>query len=325
MSDWIPSLNALRAFEAVARHGSYKLAATELNVTPAAVKQLVVKLERALGVQLMQRRGHRLVLTSHGSAGLSDLSLAMRHMSQAVQQMRTAAPPNRLIVTVETSIATAWLVPKLQSFRAAHPNIDVLIDSNQKIVDLNASDVDVAIRYGVAPEKDLCVARLFEDLIVPACAPSLAQLIASKHIRPSLKDFPLIHWDLSQIPWATETMKWHSWDTWLKHAGISYVNTEKGLRFSDYGMAYQAAASGQGLILAGLPVLQDQIEAGLLVCPFADLRVTTAIGYDVVTTRDASNRADVQAFVHWLLDVASRYGGLFEGGQTRPLDPVSRV
>lgn len=307
MADWIPSLYALRAFEAVARHLSYKAAAQELNVTPAAVKQLVVKLEAAIGAKLVARDGNRLVLSDIALAGQNDIELAMRHMSEAVSKMRMPVHGRRLIVTVEASIAATWLVPKMDAFRAEHPGVDVLIDSSQKIVDLERSDVDVAIRYGVQQDERLISRRLFEDLVVPACSPSLANGPSRLINLNQLKDVPLIHWDLSQIPWAQATRRWHGWEEWLKHMGVSGVDASKGLRFSDYGMAVQAATSGRGVILAGWPVLQDQIEAGLLVCPFPNLRLKTDIGYDVVTTKEACERPDVSAFVDWLLKIASGY------------------
>jgi len=168
--DWLPSLNALRAFESVTRHLNYQLAAEELRVTPAAVKQLVYRLEAALNVQLIERKGRGLALTRTGRAGLDDLATAMRHLDASVEKMRGHRNNPRLIVSVETSFATMWLVPKLDAFRARHPNVSVLIDSSQEIVDLRRGDVDVAIRYGVADQDGLLTNRLFDDLIFPACS-----------------------------------------------------------------------------------------------------------------------------------------------------------
>ena len=108
-----------------------------------------------------------------------------------------------------------------------------------------------------------------------------------------LGNLPLIHWDLSQIPWAQRTRKWFDWGECLRLWNVSHLDPDKGLRFSDYGLAVQAAVSGQGVLLAGWPVLKDSMEAGLLICPFADSMVSTDIGYDVMTTRDAAERPEV--------------------------------
>lgn len=303
MSDWIPSLYALRAFEAVARHLSYKRAAEELNVTPAATKQLVVKLEAAIGSKLIERVGHRLQLTPIGLAGKHDLELAMLHTSEAVKKMRRVRPDTRLIVTVEASIATTWLVPRLDRFRACCPGVDVLIDSSQKIVDLKTEDVDVAIRYGVPTDDELIAKRLFEDLVVPACSPNMA--LPPQRL-DDLRKGPLIHWDLSHIPWAKNTRQWFDWKDWFARRNLRGVDTSKGLQFSDYGLAVQAAISGQGVLLAGWPALQDPMEAGLLVCPIPEQIDSTDIGFDVVTTKAAAQRPAVAAFVDWLIGTAQQ-------------------
>lgn len=304
MADWIPSLYALRAFEAVSRHLSYKAAADELNVTPAAVKQLVVKLEAAIGKKLVERVGHRLVLTPGGHAGQSDITLAMRHISESVMKMRRPERSARLIVTVEASIAATWLVPRLENFRTACPGIDVLIDSSQHVVDLTREDVDVAIRYGVPTETGLVAKRLFQDLVLPACSPGLADGPPRLDSLEGLQDVPLIHWDLSHLPWALNTRRWFDWGAWLTRRRLRAADASKGLRFSDYGLAVQAAISGQGLLLAGWPALQDPLEAGLLVCPFPEHIEETDIGFDVVTTEAALRKVEVTAFIDWLVRTA---------------------
>ena len=130
MSDWLPSLNALRAFEVVSRHLSYRVAAEELCVSPAAVKQLVSKLESAMGTPLLSRSGRGLVLTAQGVAGRDDLAQGFRHLAASIEKMRALAGRKRLIVSVEPSFATAWLVPRLDLFRAGNADVDVLIDSS---------------------------------------------------------------------------------------------------------------------------------------------------------------------------------------------------
>lgn len=299
MSDWLPSLNALRAFEAVSRHLSYQRAAEELRVTPAAVKQLVSKLETAIGAPLIRRKGRGLELTVRGARGQEDLAAAMRLLGTSVQKLRSQDADRRLVVSVEASFATAWLVPRLEGFRAQHPDVTVLIDSNQTIVDVARGDIDVAIRYGVESPGGLVVHRLFEDEIFPVCSPALAAGPPGLTRLADLRRVPLIHWDISQLPWATATRRWFTWDSWLKQAGAADLMTDQGLLFSEYGQAIQAAIAGQGVMLASWPILRDQIEAGVLVAPFRE-RVTTDIGYEVVAAPEALARPDVAAFVGWV-------------------------
>jgi len=304
MNNSLPSLNALRAFEALARHLHYPSAAEELNVSPAAVKQLVGKLETSLGARVVQRDGRGLALTKTGLAGREDLALAMELMTSSVQKMRGPASIKRLIVSVEASLATAWLVPKLVQFRSLYPQINVLIDSSQEVIDLHRSDVDVAIRYGVVDEQSLVCSRLFDDQIFPACSPLLANGPPRLRQLAHLDSVPLIHWDLSKLTWARSTAKWFAWDNWLTHVGADSIAADQGLFFSDYGLAVQAAIAGQGVVLASWPILREVIDAGLLVRPFDEV-VTTDIGYDIVSTAHALERTEVEVFVAWVLEAAS--------------------
>lgn len=306
MSDWLPSLNALRALEAVGRHQSYQRAAEELRVTPAAVKQLVAKLEGAFGRRLVVRNGKGVALTPAAAHAERDLAAAMKYLGDGVRKMRDFDAPQRLIVTVEASLATTWLVPRLPAFRKQNPGIDVLIDSNQRIIDLKASDVDVAIRYGVAADPELITTRLFDDKVFPACSPALAQELQGFASAERFATTPLIHWDLSDQPWAKTTRKWFDWSEWAVRNQADEMDTNKGLRFSDYGLAVQAAISGQGLILASWPILLDPLEAGLLVQPFADNGETTGLGYDLATTEASLERPEVVAFSIWIQQVASQ-------------------
>ncbi len=304
MNRALPSLNALRAFEAVARHLHYPAAAAELNVSPAAVKQLVAKLESAVGRPLLERKGRGLTLTQAGLASQRDLTAAMDLLNSSVNRMRTSPEAERLIVSVESSLATIWLVPKLEEFRSRHPEVTVLIDSSQEVVDLHRSDVDVAIRYGVRRKPHLIAQRLFDDQFFPACSPSLASSFPGMIQLADLARFPLIHWDLSKLPWARTTSKWFSWENWLAHNDADLSNTNEGLYFSDYGLAVQAAIAGQGVVLASWPILNNVISAGLLVQPFKET-VNTDIGYDIVTTESNRERWQVEAFIAWVLEAAS--------------------
>lgn len=303
MSDWLPSLNALRAFEAVARHLSYQAAARELRVTPAAVKQLVSKLESSMGSPLLHWDGRQLSLTPRGMVGLDDLSDAIRSMTTSVQKMRGLQKEKQLIITVEPSFAVIWLVPRLAAFRRAFPTVSVLIESSPEIVDLARSEADVAIRYGVESEGHLVAERLLDDQIFPACSPSLAKGPPALRRLRDLNAVTLLHWDVSQLAWAHSSRRWFVWKSWLAHVGADGVSVEGGLHFNEYGMAVQAAIAGQGVILASGPVLREPLEANLLVCPF-DEKADPGIGYDVISTEQARRRPEVIAFIEWILEAA---------------------
>jgi LysR family glycine cleavage system transcriptional activator len=300
MTEWLPSLNALRAFEAVCRHLNYAHAAEELRVTPAAVKQLIHKLEAALGSQLVQRRGRGLAVTPAGRAGFEGLSGGFTQIHKAVGRMRAHDERQRLIVSVEPSFATAWLVPRLDRFRESNADVDVLIDSSLKIIDLEKGEADVAIRFGAEPDKRLVAHRLFDEQLCAFCSPSLA---AGKRGLRRLDDLgraTLLHWETSDLTWASATRKWMGWQPWLEMVGARHVNWRSGIRFNDYNLTVQAAIAGHGVVLGSLPVLRDLVEAKLLINPFAE-KVDTNIGYDVVASKQALERRAVRRFAQWII------------------------
>jgi len=303
MSDWLPSLNALRAFEAVCRHLNFVHAAEELRVTPAAVKQLVHKLEEVLGTSLVKRSGRGLSLTPEGRAGFEGLSGGFAQISAAVNRMRAQGRRQRLIVSVEPSFATAWLVPRLERFRKASTDVDVLIDSSLKIVDLERGEADVAIRFGAEQDARLWTRRLFDEHICALC--SLSLVSGAPHLRqPSdLRRATLLHWDTTELAWAPATRKWMDWPSWLASMGAGGVSGQHGIVFSDYNLAVQAAIAGQGVVLGSNPILRELIAAKLLVNPF-DAMLKTNIGYDVVATREALERPTVQRFAEWIISEA---------------------
>ncbi|MBS9718793.1 LysR substrate-binding domain-containing protein [Pseudohalocynthiibacter aestuariivivens] len=303
MSRWLPSLNALRAFEATARLGSYKKAADELAVTPAAVKQLVGKLEDVFGEPLMSFEGRKMELTRIGAQAHDDLSSAFRQIVFAVQRIRNACENDRLIVSVEPSIASAWLVPRLQNFREQHPEIEILVDSSLTIVDLTDGVVSVAVRFGVQDHGDFIAHRLFDEHLSALCSPSLAAGPPQITEFADLQDAALLRWDLSACPWATTTIKWNFWHTWLEAVGARDVQPGKGINYTDYNQAVQAAIAGQGFILGSKPVLESYVTNGLLIDPFG-VSAHPGIGYDVVTTRQSLDRPKVRKFIDWMLQEA---------------------
>lgn len=299
MSNWLPSLNSLRAFETTARKKSYRKAAEELGVTTAAVKQLVEKLEQSIGEKLFLGRGQNLTITPIGEIGLEELSISFKQIERTVNRMRSFEKNQRLVITCEPSFASAWLVPKLNKFKEVHPNIEVLIDSSPKIVSLSDGSVDIAIRFGINDySSNLIVKRLYQEYLAPYCSPSLV----SKNIKSfeEIERFPLLRWDTSQFNWSNNTRRWMEWENWIKYAKQNQnLNLKYGSKFTDYNLALQCAIAGQGFILGSTPVLKSIIEKGLLVDPF-NLSIKTDLGYDVVVTKKSHSKIEVQNFIEWI-------------------------
>lgn len=296
MADWLPSLNALRAFEAVSRHLSYRDAAAELGVTPAAVKQQVRGLEDALGARLVRRQGRGIALTQAGTSAVGDLREAFRGVRRAVAKLRRLDQRQRLTLMVEPSFAAAWLVRRLEAFKRRHPEIDVLVDSSMRVVDLEREEADVAIRYAVPPGEEQVVHRLFDDETLAVCSPVLAEGPPALRSLADLEAVTLIH-----LEWLSASSHWFDWQVWLTAAGAGEIKPRRELRFNDYTLAVQAAIAGQGVVLGSWPIVRDALDGNLLVSPFRE-RVRPEVGYDLVATRTALARPEVAAFVAWILE-----------------------
>lgn len=303
MKNWLPSLNALRAFEATARNGSYRKAADELAVTPAAVKQLVTKLEESFGEPLLVFRGHRMELTKIGAQAHTDLSGAFRQISFAVQRIRSSCNDERLIVTVDPSFASAWLVPRLSHFRAIHPDVEILLDSSMSLVNLESDLASVALRFGVKDHGNLISHRLFDEQLSAVCSPSLAKGPPAITNLSDLQNVTLLRWDLSGFPWAKMTAHWNFWHTWLGAVGAPNIKPGSGTTYTDYNQAVQAAIAGDGFLLASKPILGSYLKAGLLVDPFG-VSAKPGFGYDLVTTQQDFERPKVKKFFDWILTEA---------------------
>jgi len=300
MSNWLPSLNALRALEATARNGSYKKAADELSVTPAAVKQLVAKLEAAIGSPLLERSGQGMALTQVGLKGGVDLTSGFRLISLAVERMRSSEREGSLVVSVDPSLAASWLAPRLNKFKGHRPDVEVLVNSSVELADLEDGSTDVGIRFGVENHGELVAHRLFDEELSAFCSPTLANGPPEMRRLEDLEKANLLRWDLSQYQWSSNTRLWNFWKTWLAAVGGEHIHPAKGVNFSDYNLAVQAAIAGQGFVIGSRPILSQLIESDLLVDPFG-VSAQPGIGYDIVASSRALLNDQVRDFVNWVI------------------------
>jgi LysR family glycine cleavage system transcriptional activator len=290
----LPPLTSLRAFEAVARNASISDAAKELHVTRAAVSQQVKVLETYLGRRLLRRQGGQHVLTQDALAGLADLREAFDRLGVAVEKLRTGQR-KVLTISVEPALASTWLVPRLQSLRERYPNLDVLLDATTEIADFDRSRVDIALRYGHGNYAGLHSEHLFGDELFPVCSPKLARG------KPTLKKLEdLKHHALLHVDWASPKGDWPGWTAWLKAAGVTDVDSQRGMRFSSHAMAIRAAIDGQGVVLGSTALVRDDLAGGRLVRPFK-LSVPTSFAYFVVCQANRADEPDIAAFRAWML------------------------
>ncbi|MCG8690113.1 MAG: transcriptional regulator GcvA [Minwuiales bacterium] len=292
MARRLPALNALRAFEAAARHLSFTKAAEELNVTPAAISHQIKALEEWLGLPLFRRRNREVILTEAGQIYYPGLREGLDRLAAATARVLASDEGGELRVTTMPSFAAKWLVPRLDRFRERHPDIDVLLSTTDQQVDFSVETVDIGIRFGGGNYPGLEVIRLMEDDVYPVCSPSLAS--GEKPLeRPSdLKHHVLLHDDMEI-----------GWDVWLRAAGVKGVDTRRGPSFDDSGMLIQAAADGHGVALARSALAAADLAAGRLVKPF-DITLPTGWAYHIVYLPSAADRPKIKAFREWLLQEA---------------------
>lgn len=300
MTRRLTHLNALRAFEAAARHGSFVRAAAELGVTAAAVGQQVRLLEDRCGAPLFERQGKRLKLTAAAREVLPDINDAFDRLAQASERLREARRAPVVTVTLPPSFAAKWLIPRIEHFRMAHPDVDVRLDTTDRLADLARESIGVGIRYGSGRYAGLEATLLMGEEVFPVCSPSL---IRSRKLKQpdDLANFRLIH---------DTTMEKHetfpTWSTWLKAARAHKVDTRPGLRINSAIMSLQAAIEGQGVALARSVIVAEDLREGRLVralqaaCP-------TNYSYYLIYPAGLTLSRSTAAFCYWLKQEAEAF------------------
>ncbi|MGR3715556.1 MAG: transcriptional regulator GcvA [Thermohalobaculum sp.] len=301
MSRRLPPLNSLRAFEAAARHLSLKKAAGELHVTPAAGSHHIRTLEEYCGTPLFHRLARALRLTEAGQAALPPLREGFDKLAEAAEAMRAGERGGILTVSVAPTFGAKWLIPRLDRFRAMHPEFDVRIDASYTLVNFAADGVDVALRFGRGTYRNLRSECLMSEVALPVCSPQLLERDPPLRRPEDLRHHTLLH-----VQWRTEDDAAPSWRMWLRAAGIEGVDAERGPRFNVEGMALEAAIAGQGVALASAAVVEGDLKAGRLVRPFPpSASQATAFSYYLVYPEAKAGDPKVMAFRDWVLAEAA--------------------
>jgi LysR family glycine cleavage system transcriptional activator len=292
-------LNALRAFEASARHQSFSAAATELNVTPAAVGQLVRSLEQWLGSPLFHRSFSgkaRLVATEVAQRALPDIRAGFDRLNLGLERLKEGSANGVLTVTVSPAFAAKWLLPRIDRFQSAWPDTDVRLDTSLKPVDLVAQGVDVGVRYGTGTWPGLVAEKLMDEEVYPVCSPELLRRHRQLRSPGDVARFTLIH-DLS--------MEGHegfpSWDAWFQKAGAGNAATKRGMRINNSAAVLQAAIDGHGVALARSVMAHDDLASGRLVRLLPQIGFPSALAYYIVYRPECSTLPRLAAFKAWLL------------------------
>ncbi len=278
-------LNALRAIEIVARAGALGPAATELGVTPGAVSQHIRRAEERLGVTLFERTSHGLVATSELRDVLPQLQSGFQALIEASAGLKPVED-NVLNLTTGNVFASRWLVWRIAKFSALHPEIELRLNVNAQMLDLARSDVDCGIRFGSGVWPGARAEKIGGFSYQPVCSSVLAKKIKS----PA---------DLASVPVIRDETSMLDWQIWWRAAGFDTPPATSGPVYSDPALAFDAAVSDQGVLLAVDMMSADSVSDGRLVRPF-DLPVDNGVGYWLVTPEGRSLPKKVRVLRDWL-------------------------
>lgn len=295
----MPSLDLLKGFEAAARHLSFTRAATELYLTQSALSRQIQTLEEQLGMPLFERRHRALLLTEAGQVLHGAAKAILEDLEQVVARIRReqAAQP----VTLSTAIpfAALWLLPRLPRFRAQHPEIEIFISADNRILDLDRERIDLAVRYCPEAMAPSGAHRLFGERLQPVCSPALA----ADRTRPLKRPEDLARHVLLHIDDERGRFPWLNWGQWFAAIGMPETAGAGAMRFNQFDLLIQAALDGQGVALGRSPLVDRLLEQRQLVAPFRDTYATSR-AYFIVRSAASAKRPEAQAVVDWLVATA---------------------
>jgi LysR family glycine cleavage system transcriptional activator len=288
----LPPLNALRAFEAAARHLSMKEAAAELAVTPGAVSQLVRSLEERLGTALFRRANRSLTLTEAGQAYFVPIRHAFRQIGEATRRVQALPRAGMLTVSSPPAFAASWLVPRLGRFSARHPDIELNIATTRRLANFAADGIDLAIRHGLGRYPGLRCDRIATIAMIPVCSPGFLAMTARKPRRPA---------DLLALRLLQDAER-QDWALWFQAQGVADVSHAalEGISFDDQTLLMRAAASDQGVALVTETLADPELDRGILV-RVLDVAWPQEFAYWLVCPRASADQPKTVAFRDWLL------------------------
>jgi len=298
----LPPLATLRAFEAAARHRSFKRAAAELGVTPTAISHQIRLLEDICGQELFRRRPRPLALTAAGERLYPVLRHGFDAFASALGSLSEDPQQGPLRVTTPNAFASHWLVPRLPLWREAHPDLTLEVIGTDRPLDLRAGEADVAIRYAAAMPADLVGQELFRDTYFPVCSPALLAEGRAIGRALDLLSYPLIHFE-----WRRSDPAIPNWQRWLATAGAIDPDLPGGteawdLSFREELHAIDAVIAGQGIAVCSNIVVRRELDSGALVKAH-DLSLP-GFGYYLVHLPDHPRLAAIAAFAAWILSIA---------------------
>ncbi|MCW9034443.1 MAG: transcriptional regulator GcvA [Rhodospirillales bacterium] len=296
----LPPLNGLRSFEAAARHNSFKSAAQELNVTPAAISHQVKNLELFLGVELFERMPRGLKLTEAGRGYLPGLTAGFETLVKAGSRLKEKGVEGRLSISALASFGKVWLIPRIPRFLERYPDLSVDIFYDETSVDFRKDPFDIGIRYGLGIYPGLYSKLIMTEEVYPVCSPMLLNGPHPLTKFSDLKNFELVH-DCAALTMEPST----TWGFWLAQEGVKGIEPNKGLGVSDSNALIDLLLTGYGVGIGRSSMTKEHLAAGRLVRPFAESR-PSEFSHFVVTPEPSMEQPKVKAFFDWVQEEVDR-------------------
>lgn len=286
-SSHIPPLQLLRGFEAAARHLSFTRAAAELHVTHGAISHQIRALEVQLRTKLFQRKGRQMVLTERGQILVTQIRQGLRLLERAFEGSARRAPPDILTISLLPAFASRWLIPRIGSFQACHPGLQLALRTTTELANLGSDGVDLAIRYGPGGWPGVQQERLIGELIFPVCSPNYRN-----------GNYPR---SLPELTQADLLLNPHQpWEAWFNAAGADMREPHLGTSYTDASLLLEAAAEGHGVALARGTLVADDLRSGRLVRLF-DCAITDEYSYFMVWRAESRKLKSIEIFRDWML------------------------
>lgn len=300
------AVGPIRAFEAVARRLSFSAAATELHLTQSAVSRQIRTLEDELGAPLFLRGTRKVELTDAGHTLMRAVAPLLDRLDATVRQIRVARGRRHVGLTTFASFASLWLIPRLHTFQAAHPDIDIRVSAGDVFVGLDDPDLDVALRYCHPDAAPPGAERLFGEILTPVVSAQLAEQAASGRAPPLREPADLAGHALLDEDSPLASTEWLNWRRWLREHGLPQLEPRRWVRLNFTYQQIQGALAGQGVALARLALVHESIERGELVEPFgAAGRMTSPFTYWQILLPEARLRPELSEFTRWVREQAA--------------------
>ena len=291
------SAGHLRAFAAVARHLNFRAAAEELALTQSAVSRQIQALEEEVGVSLFLRHTRAVELTSAGAQLMRAVEPSLERLDSTVRLIRRSSGRKSVAISTWASFASMWLISRLEAFQSEYPDIDLRIDATDNVIDLDTTDVDLAVRYAVPSTVPHHAIRLFGEQLTAVASPWLLKTGHALRRGEDLAHFALIE---AGDAHRTQHLEWLTWRRWFDTHGLAKLEPKRWMYFNYAYQIAQAALTGQGVALARMPLVADSLASGDLIEILPNMRMESPMAYWLIVGPRSAARPEIKAFCAWL-------------------------